>query len=182
MLMYPEISPCQLQQWHLPSFELLCRCAVYFTTIFNLAKKIPAESASPGSGSDAVQEEGKQPVKVTKHPSLGNTVSSLKRHRELTPSLPRGRATAGHGCSILSPKAHASVISINLLRDAWLHCRCWKQRQALPCRPASATWASNWQWQWGIPVRPSQSSPSSQSSWRPACRGAWHLLSLRQKA
>ena len=74
MLIYPEMSPCQLQQWHLSNSEMLCRCAVYFTTIFNLAKTIPAESTSPGSEGGAVQEEGKQPVKVTRHPFLGTCI------------------------------------------------------------------------------------------------------------
>ena len=51
----------------LPGVEhhaFLHRCAVYFTTLFNLAKKIPAEPSPVSDKALGVQEEGKQSVKV----------------------------------------------------------------------------------------------------------------------
>ena len=43
---------------------------MYFTTLFNLAKKIPAEPSPASAAGLDVQEEGKQSVKVELLPHL----------------------------------------------------------------------------------------------------------------
>ncbi|CAK0784261.1 hypothetical protein CVIRNUC_007465 [Coccomyxa viridis] len=56
-----QVSP-SAQMAGLAADNLLC--AVYFTTLFNLAKKIPAEPSPVSAEGLGMQEEGKQSVKV----------------------------------------------------------------------------------------------------------------------
>ena len=56
---------------------------MYFTTLFNLAKKIPAEPSPVSAEAVGVQEEGKQSVKVELLPYSFLKMCTKVKHRLL---------------------------------------------------------------------------------------------------